>query len=485
MRNIYLIARRDYLGYVTAWGFWLGLLLTPIIIGASMIVPQMIRENQPTRYFTVLDPAGELTAAIQSELEGDRVQDVQTQFVRLEREEAPGFDPESTARFQSALVSGASLEDAVADANAGLNISIPDRDFIYVPPPAQTQEELLPYLLGEKALPDMGEQTLFAAIIVSEDGQEITYLSSDVVNSALRRVVDRASTRLTTIGYLSTRNVDLAEFLTVVENAPEAVPLRAREGGETGAVTNADKAPYLAAVLVTFVLWLLVFSVVQYLLSGTIEERSNKIFDTLLTSARLPQLLAGKLLAVLALALTLMTAWGIGGFLISKVLGGGLPADITQFIGAMGASVFSPGMIIPTLISFLLGYLIFGALFLALGSLCETVQESQTLISPILILLMVPLFMLAMAVEDPTSPFLRAMSWFPLFTPFLLILRLPAGLPLWEITGQIALMAATAGIILWASMKVYRAGAVHGAGVDSVGKWIKGMMPGGKAKTEA
>jgi ABC-2 type transport system permease protein len=64
----------------------------------------------------------------------------------------------------------------------------------------------------------------------------------------------------------------------------------------------------------------------------------------------------------------------------------------------------------------------------------------------------------------------------PLFTPFLLILRIPQDPPLWEILAQMGLMALVTAVIVWLSTKVYRAGAVHGAGIGELGGMIKSAI---------
>jgi len=117
---------------------------------------------------------------------------------------------------------------------------------------------------------------------------------------------------------------------------------------------------------------------------------------------------------------------------------------------------------------------------MALGSLCDTIQEAQTLLSPMMILLMLPMFAIFIAFQDPGSPVIDYASWVPLFTPFLLILRIPQDPPLWEILAQMGIMAVTTALIVWGATKVYRAGAVHGAGIGELGSMLKsalGMKP--------
>jgi ABC-2 type transport system permease protein len=152
-----------------------------------------------------------------------------------------------------------------------------------------------------------------------------------------------------------------------------------------------------------------------------------------------------------------------------------------QIFDVVGAGL-QPKIIIPTLFSFFFGYLIYGSIFMALGSLCDTVQEAQTLLSPLILILMMPMFMIMLAFNDPTSPIVSFVSWVPIFTPFLLILRMPNDPSIWLVISQIGLMAVTSFVILWLSTKVYRAGAVHGAGVSDATAWLKGLIPGAKKK---
>ena len=76
--------------------------------------------------------------------------------------------------------------------------------------------------------------------------------------------------------------------------------------------------------------------------------------------------------------------------------------------------------------------------------------------------------MLAFAIQDAESALIEIMAWVPVFTPFLLILRMPTEPPLWEVFAQLGLMAFTTFLILYLATRVYRAGAVHGAGVNDV-----------------
>ena len=480
MRSIYLVARRDYLGYVQAWGFWLGLLLTPILMGVGMMAPTWAAASQPTRYYTVIEQGNQFADALRAELQDDRIQIAR---MTLDPVGIMNGDPnQSVATFDEAIDNGSTVEEAMSLAG-GSAASLPQADFVYVDPPARNEDSIRPFLLGERTVDTAaGPQPLFAAIFVPEGDGEIEYWSENVTSRALLEQVRAAERNLTEQRVFEAAGVSPRILTQAAQQRREITERRARPASSSSgsAVTMADKAPFYAAVFMAFMLWFLIFSVVNYLLMGTIEERSNKIFDSLLTSVKLPHMLAGKLLAVLAVALTLMGVWVIGATIMAGVFGDMMDADVRETLVTVFEAVVKPSLLVPAILSFVLGYLMYGAVFLALGSLCDTIQEAQTLMTPLIVMLMVPMFMIIVAISDPESPILSVMSWIPVFTPFLLILRVPTEPPLWEVLGLLGLMVVATLAVIWLASRVYRAGAVHGAGVGDVGKWIGGLIPGRK-----
>lgn len=483
LRSIYLVARRDYLGYVSAWGFWIGLLITPILFGVGMMVPVLAANSTPARYFTVVDADGEFHAALVQEL-ADRRETIARNIVEgagillgSDSDRAAALD-----RFDAAIEAGESPEAALDIAAPELpDLQIPDRDFVLVDPPADTLSGLRPYLVGARQVEtEDGPRPLFAALIVTDEGVE--YWSENVTVDSVKSLARRAASDMARNEVFGAAGVSIDILDEIHAATPLLLEKRLREEATAdSAVTLADRAPFFVSVGLSFFLWTLIFSVVNYLLMGTIEERSNKIFDTLLTSVKLPHLLAGKLIAVLAVSLTLMSVWTLGGAGATALGISVMPGEARELVGAIVSAALDPGILIPALISFLFGYLMYGSIFLAIGSLCDTIQEAQTLMTPLLILLMIPLFVVIVAMTDPESPILAILSWVPLFTPFLMILRMPTEPPLWEVLAQLALMLVSTGAILWLAARVYRAGAVHGAGVNDAMGYLKRSLSFGRA----
>ncbi len=469
MRAILLVARREYIAYVTAWGFWLGLILTPVGLVVGVVLPGVIARAAPVHYYTVVDDRPDFAAALARELENRRA-DTARALLSAALTSATKEARETTLNtFSTARRAGLDVAAALEKAGAPPSVEAPDRQYYALEPPARTLEALQPFLSAAQKLPGPnGDKPLFAALIVSRDAvgkvTEVGYWSEDVVDSDLSSAAGDALRTQARIAVLKTAGIDPASIDRAELNLPAVVSRKVGKAGVASEVSSADRAPYFAAAAIAFLLWLLVFSIVNFLIMGTIEERSNKIFDTLLTSVRLSELLAGKLIGVFALSVTLMGAWAL--FAAAMIARSGDPAFPT-----FAAAALDPTLIVAALAGFLAGYLMYAAIFLALGSLCDTIQEAQSLMSPLIILLMIPIFVIAIALRHPALPWVEALAWFPPFTPFLMILRAPLHPPLWEMLGQTLLMAASAGLALSVSVRVYREGAVNGAGIGQILGW--------------
>ncbi len=409
MRQTLIIARREFLSYAGTWGFWLSVLSFPLIGAVAGLVVTLSASSTPTRHIAVI-----------------------TDDAALQRV----------------------AEAAFAD--------LRDDDVVLTPAPARMLEGLRPYLLGERIVTTAdGPQSLDAAVFLrreADGGVTLDYWSLKLTDQGPRRHIARAVAGLMREEALAAAGIDGATVARINELAPRVRELTPKRAGAAAQVGARDRAPFIIGGVMSIVLWLVVFSVANMLLTSTIEERATKVFDSLLTAATPLQILTGKLLGVAAVSAALVVVWGVFASTGLSAMASLYGAAAQPWLAALA----DPALLAPMLFFFVVGYLMFGALYLAVGSLCDTIQEAQTLMTPMMIFTMPPILVTFIMFDNPDSPVLRVMSWVPTYAPFLGPMRLPTEPPVLEIAALCAGMLATTFALLWGAARVFRLGLVGG-----------------------
>ncbi len=182
----------------------------------------------------------------------------------------------------------------------------------------------------------------------------------------------------------------------------------------------------------------------QILMTSTVEEKSNRVIEVLLAAASPLELMYGKLLGGLGLGLT-MTAVYLG-----------------MAIYALSAFALA-GLVDPMLILYLLAfyvvtYMVFGALMLTIGSAVNQMAEAQSLMGPIIILLVIGYATSPVIGVAPNSSFSVAMSFTPFINNFAMLARLSSSSPPpgWEVAVTLLISCATAACVVWFAAKVFK-----------------------------
>jgi ABC-2 type transport system permease protein len=474
--RVLLIARRDYFAYVGAWGFWVSLITAPLAIALLLFGPVLLARAEPPRGVVVLADRASDAALVAQAFESDARDRARADLIAYLNTTAPQIQSGAMAAFDAAPNRAAAMAAARAYAEAHAPQVVhalpqtPPR-YVLAPPPAASIKAMRPYLSGARPLP--GGARLYGALYIRrlEGAPLIEYWSvnlsrlepEEIAKSAMRLAMQREA--------LAAHGLDPHEADRLESFDPQAQQFDPRGRIGQARVTLRQRAPFYAALVLAFVLWSVVFSVANMLLTGVIEEKSNKILDSLLTSVTPMQLLTGKLLGVAGVSLTLFLFWGLlGGTLLNAAamrMGGSV-------LGQFAAAFLDPRLTAAFLVGFAFGYLMYGAIFLALGSLCESIQEAQTLLGPATLLLAAPMMLVAPALDNPNSPLMQAASWAPLFTPFMLLMRAPADLSWAEIAGMGAVMLAATLLVLVLAARVFSAGVANQLSLSS---WRKKPAP--------
>ncbi|PHR53140.1 MAG: hypothetical protein COA47_17185 [Robiginitomaculum sp.] len=478
MRHMILIARREYLSYVATIGFWVSLCMIPIFLILGLALPVLLDRASPTRNFTVIDPSGRFISVMETAISDDRKEQIGAVLDGLILIDG---ETDGLKAARQALADGRSEAEiaALLGPRGKTTMAAVRSDFRLVPAPAQTADGLRPFLIEDKKLDTpRGPETLSAAILIdSTEDQKvgIQYWSTNITEQRLKRLVRNAVRDQMRLEGFARAGIDFSLVQEITDLGPQITSLSPEKNNDEAEVTAQDRMPYMVAIMFAFVLWSVVFSVANMLLTSVIEEKSNKILDSLLCAAPLRSILIGKLFGVAAVSFTLLAGWAMAGLLTAWLASTVTHTNQDNLNGLLFAAS-NPGLFLPFFGYFVFGYLMFGSIFLALGSLCETLQEAQTLMTPMIFLMMVPMMALVFVMQDPQSPILMVLSWIPLFTPYIMMARLPTDPALSEIIGTTLVMVATTVLVLWAAGRVFRAGTMYGAGSDYFKKMLTGLL---------
>jgi ABC-2 type transport system permease protein len=204
--------------------------------------------------------------------------------------------------------------------------------------------------------------------------------------------------------------------------------------------------PYVFAIL--FVIT--IFTASGFLLQGVSEEKEGRVIEILLSSISAVQLLAGKILGLGALGLLQVLFWiGTGAALLG--------AAVSMFAMA-GAIKLSVGTVALGIVYFVLGYLLFATLMAVAGSMGTTQRESQQIASIFSLAAAIPWMLMGIIFTNPDSAIAVILSYFPLTSPVMMLLRLGVSeVPAEQITISIGLLIVGIIVSLWAGAKIFRA----------------------------
>lgn len=476
LRRTYLIARRDYLGYVKTWGFWISFFL-PFVIGGIIIAVNLAGFSvSPTRYETILDQTGSHSAAI-LQSEADKQEELMAGVLNglggtvLNEQDAEEL--KEIIDTQGIDEGKAYIETKMPGATKRMKAL--DSKLVFIDPPSRDLEELKAYMRGDKMASFEGKDVKLNGVLHIYDDGKLTadYWSPNVTDNPVRDLAKSYFRDVSVDNYLGSAGLDREGYEAARENRIKIEAFdptkKATADGEGQKVGSKDRIPYLVAFALSMMLWMTVFSGAYMLLTSMLEEKMNKLLEMMLATTRFSEIILGKLLGVALLTLTAILPYiimGIVGVIGAIIMG---PSDVAQGL----ITAFSPKMIIFFTIFLVLGYIFYGSLFIALGALAESMQDAQTLTTPIMFVLMGAVFIVPIGLTTPDSPLLIFASWFPLSSPFAMLMRLPADPPLWQLVASVGLLAATTLGVILLSGRIFRFGVLSGAGVKVATDWFK------------
>ncbi len=290
--------------------------------------------------------------------------------------------------------------------------------------------------------------------------------------STIQSIERTLNTSLTNIK-LENDGVDLLKIETSKSNVD--IKIENYQGEQTSKMSSWIKAIFGGAAGYLLMMFIIIYG--NMVMRSVIEEKTNRIIEIIISSVKPYHLMMGKIIGT-SLA-------GVTQFLIWVVLGGVLMVIATSVFGLnlepstmpsqeMMDQANASGMqvvlydiarlpigtlIISFLIFFIGGYFLYSSIYAAIGAAVDNETDTQQFMFPIIIPLMLAMYVGFFAViENPHGSVAVIFSHIPLTSPIVMLMRIPFGVPWWEILISMLLLFATFALVVWFAAKIYRIG---------------------------
>lgn len=216
-------------------------------------------------------------------------------------------------------------------------------------------------------------------------------------------------------------------------------------------------------------IYIFIFMYGTMVMRGVIEEKTNRIIEVIISSVKPFQLMMGKIIGVALVGLTQFVLWIGLTLILSSVIEAfflndtiqNMSQDNSLILGEVN-SWFGGINIIQILLSFLfyflIGYLLYSALFAAVGSAVDAESDTQQFILPITIPLILSFILIQPIMENPDGSLAFWLSVIPFTSPVIMMVRLPFGVPSWELALSMLLLIIGFLFTTWLASKIYRVG---------------------------
>lgn len=470
-RRTYLIAKRDFLGYVKTWGFWLTALGPFLGIIFGLLAPFILAQSEPARYVSILDETGHHKAAIEKRMVDEDERMLKTALRETAKMTVPRAERDEFERvLNDKGVEAARAYIAKSAPKLTKVMTIPGNKIKFVDPPERTNTALMPYITGEKTLEIDGQSHKLSGVLhifEHDDKTKAEFWSVSPIPSPVIGLTNRYFSALAQDEYLKSAGLSRDGLGVVRENALRVTAFNPNKSATNKAGKKAslkDRIPYLVAAALALLLWFTVFTGAYMLLVSMVEEKINKVLEMLLASTRFSEIFLGKLLGVAALTLASLLPWivlGALGFYGAMQFGdGAIVAGLSQAI--------SPKMLMFLPVFFVLGYVFYGSIFIALGALAESMQDASTLMTPMVLLLTFCIMVVPIGIAYPDSEILKFASWIPFSAPFAAIIGLASDPPLWQTMGSVFVLVISTFIVVYFSGRVFQHGVLSSGGLGGV-----------------
>lgn len=430
-----MIIRREYLTRIRKKSFLIMSILGPFIFAAYVLIPM---------YFATMEDKEEKTVVVIDDSK------LFTQY----GPQGPSFVVPETEYLKFIIIEGVSLETYQAGFDETGYYAV-----LFIPSNILASESSLIYSTNQTSI----EVTGYIKQSMEEEIEHLKLASHDIQD--IEQILMEVETSL------NVRNIKWTKDGKTQES-------------NTGVIMGVG---YLGGLMIFF----FIFFFGSQVMRGVIEEKTSRIIEVIVSSVRPFQLMMGKIIGVGLTGLTQFLIWIFFSFILITGLKAAFFPELNQTpteqvvssdlfdSGAMNPAgqammdeeldmveeIFTslksinPAVMIGSfLFYFIFGYLLYAAMFAVIGSAVDNETDTQQLILPVILPLILGIYVMLSAMNNPDGPLPFWFSMIPFTSPVVMMVRIPFGVPWWQVALSGSLLVGTFIGMTWVAGKVYRTG---------------------------
>ena len=262
----------------------------------------------------------------------------------------------------------------------------------------------------------------------------------------------------------------------IVTQAKSTASIKSLELNDQGSQASGTEVKTAIGFFGGILVYMFTFLYAAQIMRGVIEEKTSRIVEVLVTSVKPAQLMLGKILGIATVGLLQFGIWIVLTLAVASAAGAaGLLATDPSQMEAMSAAgmpqsgmmqsalevldtINVPGLIGMFLFYFLSGYLLYGALFAAVGAAVDSETDTQQFMLPLTLPLVLTFIMASTMMENPNGTLAVVLSMIPLSAPIAMMIRIPFGVPWYELLASMSFMVLGFLGTVWIAGRIYRVG---------------------------
>lgn len=274
---------------------------------------------------------------------------------------------------------------------------------------------------------------------------------------------------------------NLQAILNEIETSVSMQTFRNDKSQEEVSEAQSSMVATVIGYILAFVLYMFLLIYGSMVMQSVIEEKNNRVLEVMVSSVKPFDLMMGKILGVGSVAVLQVVIWGVlilgmGTLVVPHLMpdevmasataieqGAALQnADLDPEMMQAIAAVTDVSYLMKIFVSMILfvfgGFLLYAAMFAAVGSAVDNVQDASQLQTPITVPIILGLLMMMAVINDPTSKLAFWFSVIPFTSPIVMMARIPYDIPTWEIVLSLVVLYASFVALVWFAAKIYRVG---------------------------